>query len=92
MYYDNPHEVPNSSDAPGRSPRTCEGVAGDELASEVSEVSSKMYVDCGAALDDEARSLKYKSLLTHEAQCLTALFPLLVSPHEVLEPERQQPG
>eukprot|EP00969_Alexandrium_andersonii_P293740 12982928-Alexandrium_andersonii.AAC.1 len=43
-YYDRPREVPNGIDVPGRSPRTCADVAEDELASEVSEVSSGMNV------------------------------------------------
>eukprot|EP00969_Alexandrium_andersonii_P163137 7212657-Alexandrium_andersonii.AAC.1 len=43
-YYDPHRVVPNSSDAPERSPRTCEDVDEDERASEVSEVSSGMNV------------------------------------------------
>eukprot|EP00969_Alexandrium_andersonii_P146584 6481608-Alexandrium_andersonii.AAC.1 len=43
-YYDAHHEVPNSCGAPWRSPRTCEGEAKDELASEASEVYSGMNV------------------------------------------------
>eukprot|EP00969_Alexandrium_andersonii_P185668 8204546-Alexandrium_andersonii.AAC.1 len=43
-YYDTLREVPNSSGAPWRSPRTCEGVAEDELTSEAPEVYSGMNV------------------------------------------------
>eukprot|EP00969_Alexandrium_andersonii_P285843 12637643-Alexandrium_andersonii.AAC.1 len=43
-YYDPRPEVPNSSDVPGRSTRTCGCVDEDELASEVSEVSSRINV------------------------------------------------
>eukprot|EP00969_Alexandrium_andersonii_P258663 11436874-Alexandrium_andersonii.AAC.1 len=41
-YYDSPRVVTNSSGVPERSPRTCEDVAKDELASDVSESSSRM--------------------------------------------------
>eukprot|EP00969_Alexandrium_andersonii_P007088 309390-Alexandrium_andersonii.AAC.1 len=44
QYCDLPREVPNSSGVPERSPRTCVDVAGDEIASEVSEASSGMNV------------------------------------------------